>query len=139
MNALALLVLLACWWLPPLVVALALAVSGRAIAWRWFVVAMAAYGLYALAGYWTLPVGVDGLPPEGRWISRMAQLLTGAALVAALWRRDPQLTPARLGLTLRQAPGSLPWSVAGLAALVLLGLLPGGMEGAAGASPGAMA
>src|SRR5690606_17998427 len=116
-----------------------LAVSGRTIEWRWFLAATAAYGLYALAGYWTLPAGVDALPPETRWLSRLAQLVTGAALVALLWRRDPQLTPERLGLTLRQAPGSLPWSVAGLAVLVLLGLLTGGMEGAAGASPGAAA
>lgn len=137
MNAFSVLVLLACWWLPPLVLALALAVGGRAVAWRWFGAAMAAYGLYALAGYWTLPVGIDVLPPEARWLSRLAQLTTGMALVAMLWRRDPQLTPERLGLTLRQAPGSLPWSLAGLAALVLLGLLPGGMEGAAAAPPGA--
>ena len=139
MNALAVLVLFIWWWLPPLVVALALSVSGRKIAWRWFLVAMGAYGLYAVAGYWTLPTGADALVPEGRWISRLAQLATGAVLVAILWRRDPQLTPERLGLTLRQASGSVPWSMAGLAALVLLGLLPGGMEGAAGASPGATA
>lgn len=139
MNAPALLVLLACWWLPPLVVALALAVGGRTIEWRWFLAATAAYGLYALAGYWTLPTGVDALPPETRWFSRLAQLGTGAALVALLWRRDPQLSPHHLGLTLRQAPGSLPWSVAGSAVLVLLGLLPGGMEGSAGASPDATA
>jgi hypothetical protein len=137
MSAISLLALLVCWWLPPLVLALALAVSGRAIAWRWFVAAMAAYGLYALAGYWTLPVDVDALPPEARWLSRLAQLATGSALVAVLWRRDPQLTADRLGLTLRQAPGSLPWSLAGLAALVSLGLLPGGMEGASAAPPGA--
>ena len=137
MSAISVLALLVCWWLPPLLLALALAVSGRAIAWRWFVAAMAAYGLYALAGYWTLPAGVDALPPEARWLSRLAQLGTGIALVAILWRRDPQLTAERLGLTLRQAPGSLPWSLAGLAALVLLGLLPGGMEGAAAAPPGA--
>jgi len=136
MSALALLVLLACWWLPPLVLALALAVSGRTIAWRWFLAATAAYGLYALAGHWTLPAGIDALPPEARWLSRLAQLATGAALVALLWRRDPQLTSGQLGLTPRQAPGSWPWSLAGLAALVLLGLLPGGMEGAAASSPG---
>jgi hypothetical protein len=137
MNALSIFVLLACWWLPPLVLALALAVSGRAIAWRWFLAAMAAYGLYALAGYWTLPAGLDALPPEARWLSRFAQLVTGVVLVALLWRRDPQLTAEPLGLTLRQAPGSLPWFIVGLAALMLLGLLPGGMEGAAAVPPGA--
>jgi len=135
MSVLAILVLLACWWLPPLVLALALAASGRAIEWRWFLAAMVAYGLYALAGYWTLPGGVDALPPEARWLSRLAQLATGAVLIALLWRRSPELSAERLGLTLHQAPGSLPWSVAGLVALILLGLLPGGMEGAA-APPG---
>lgn len=138
MSALALLVLLVCWWLPPLVLALALAASGRTIEWRWFLAAMLAYGLYGLAGYWTLPSGIVALPPEARWLSRSAQLATGAVLVALFWRRHVELSRERLGLTLRQAPGSIPWSAAGLVALVILGLLPGGMEGAAAASPGAL-
>ena len=44
---------------------LALAASGRSIAWRWFLAAMAAFGLYALAGYWTLPSGIGALGVKG--------------------------------------------------------------------------
>jgi membrane protease YdiL (CAAX protease family) len=128
--------LLACWWLPPLLLALVLKVSGQTeLQWRWFAAAAASYALYALAGYWTLPEGVGALPAEARWYSRSVQLTTGAALVGFAWGRHPLLTREGLGLTLKQAPGSLPWSLAGIAALVLLGLVPGGIDAGSGDPP----
>ena len=125
-------ILFACWWLPPLLLALALKIARQTeLHWRWFAAAAACYALYSLAGYWTLPDGVGSMPAEARWYSRLSQLATGAALAGLVWGRHPLLSAKGLGLTFRQAPGSLPWSLAGVAALVALGLLPGGMEGGA--------
>lgn len=129
-------ILFACWWLPALLLALALAAARHTkLHWRWFAGAAAAYGLYALAGYWTLPEGVGAMPAEARWYSRLTQLATGAALVGLAWGRHPLLSAKGLGLTLRQAHGSLPWSLAGIAALIALGLLPGGVDGGSGEPP----
>lgn len=129
-------VLFACWWLPPAVLALVLKACRQAeLHWRWFAGAAAAYALYSLAGYWTLPDDVEAMPAEARWYSRAVQLTTGAALVALAWRRHPLLTREGLGLTLKQAPGSLVWSIGGLGALVLLGLLPAGIDAGSGDPP----
>lgn len=129
-------VLFACWWLPPALLALVLKAARQAeLHWRWFAGAAAAYALYSLAGYWSLPEGVEAMPAEARWYSRSVQLATGAALVALAWGRHPLLTREGLGLTMKQAPGSLVWSIGGLGALLLLGLLPGGIDAGSGEPP----
>jgi hypothetical protein len=134
------LILFATWWLPPLALALVLKVTGQTeLNWRWFGIAAATYGLYSLAGYWTLPANIGSLPAEARWYSRIAQLSTGAAIAYLLWNRHRLLTAAGLGLTLKQKPGSLPWSLLGIAALVALGFAPVGMDSGNGAMPSALA
>ena len=131
------LILFACWWLPPLLLALVLKVTGQTgLDWRWFGAAAATYALYSLAGYWTLPTDVASLPAEARWYSRIAQLTTGAIITAVLWKRHQLLTAEGLGLTLRQKPGSLPWSLGGIVVLVVLGLMPGGMDAGNADVPG---
>ncbi|MXO60015.1 CPBP family intramembrane metalloprotease [Altererythrobacter salegens] len=133
------LILFACWWLPPLMLALVLKVTGQTeLDWRWFGVAALTYALYSLAGYWTLPADVASLPAEARWYSRIAQLAIGALIAALLWKRHKLLTAEGLGLTFRQKPGSLPWSLLGIALLVTLGLMPGGMDAGAGDVPGSL-
>ncbi len=131
------LILFACWWLPPLVLALVLKVTGQTqLDWRWFGAAAATYALYSLAGYWTLPADVASLPAEARWYSRIAQFATGAVIAFALWKRHRLLDAKGLGLTLRQSPGSLKWSLLGIVLLVALGLMPGGMDTGSGDVPG---
>ncbi|MGX7896477.1 CPBP family glutamic-type intramembrane protease [Tsuneonella sp. HG222] len=130
------LILFACWWLPVLLLALALRASRQTtLDWRWFGFAALAYALYSLAGYWTLPEGVGQMPAEARWYSRSAQLATGAALIALAWGRHPLLTRQGLGLVARQAPGTLVWSIGGIALLALIGTLPGGFDPAAADPP----
>jgi hypothetical protein len=129
-------ILFACWWLPPLLVALALKLFRQAEPhWRWFAAAAAAYALYSLAGYWTLPQDAAAMPAEARWYSRLSQLATGAALVGLAWGRHPLLTAEGLGLRLQQAPGSLIWSIAGIVTLIGLGFLPGGIDAGSGDAP----
>ena len=130
------LTLFACWWLPVLVLAVVLKIARQTeLDYRWFAFAAAAYGLYALAGYWTLPADIGALPIEARWYSRMVQLATGAALVALAWGRHPLMTRAGLGLTARQAPGSLGWSALAIVLLAALGTLPGGFDPAHASPP----
>ncbi len=123
------LLLWACWWVPVLVLAIVLKLARQTtLDYRWFAFAAVAYGLYALAGYWTLPADIGALPAEARWYSRMVQLATGAALVGLAWGRHPLLTREGLALTVRQAPGSLGWSALGIALLAAIGTLPGGFD-----------
>jgi hypothetical protein len=130
-------ILFASWWLPPLVLALILSIARQVeMQWRWFAAAAAAYAAYSLAGYWTLPEGIGSMPAEVRWYSRLSQLAAGAALTGLFWGRHELLTARGLGLVLKQAPSSLPWSLSGVAALVVLGLLPGGIDAGSGDAPG---
>jgi hypothetical protein len=126
----------ACWWAPVLLLALLLKVSGQTdLRWRWFGAAAAAFAIYALAKYATLPAGVDAMAAESRWSSRLAQLAATAAMIATAWNRHPLLTREGLGLKLAQARGSLPWSLGGIVLLVLLGMAPGMINPAAPSPP----
>jgi len=112
------------WFAPILLLALVLKVSRQTeLHWPWFAAAAVAYGLYALAGYATLPVNIASLPAEARWYSRLAQLATTCAMMALAWNRHPLLTAKGMGLTLKQNPGSIPWLLLGIAALVAVGLI----------------
>ncbi len=125
-------ILFACWWAPVLLLVLVTKAAGRTeLRWGWLAGAAAAYAIYSLAGYWTLPSGVDAMPAEARWYSRTAQLAAVSAMIALAWNRHPLLTREGLGLTMRQARGSLPWSVGGVVVLTLVGLLPGMIDAAA--------
>ncbi len=118
------LVLWACWILPVLVVALVLKFAGKTeLHWRWFAAAAVAYGLYMLAGYLTLPADIASLPAEYRWYSRLAQLATTGTMMALAWNRHPLLTAKGMALTVRQNPGSILWSILGIAALIAVGLI----------------
>jgi hypothetical protein len=81
-----------------------------------------------LAGYATLPADIATLPAEARWVSRFAQLATTCAMMAIAWNRHPLLTGKGMALTLRQNPGSIPWSLIGLAALVVVGFVRNGIH-----------
>jgi len=122
-------VLWACWFVPILLLALALKLAQQTeLHWRWFAAAAIAYGLYMLVGYATLPANVASLPAEARWYSRIAQLAATSAMMALAWNRHPLLTAKGMALTLRQNPGSLIWSLLGLAALVAVGLVRNGIH-----------
>jgi hypothetical protein len=121
--------LFACWWAPVLLLALLLKAAGLTpLRWPWIAAAAACYAAYALAGYGTLPAGIDSMPAEARWYSRLAQLATVTALIVVAWNRHPLLTREGLGLRVAQVPGSWPWSIAGVVALALLGMLPGALD-----------
>jgi hypothetical protein len=122
-----------CWFLPVLLLALVLRVTRQTeVRWPWFAAAAIAYGLYALAGYATLPANVAALPAEARWYSRLAQIAATGAMMALAWNRHPLLTAKGMALTLRQNPGSIPWSVLGVVGLVALGLVRNGVDLAPG-------
>lgn len=113
----------ACWFLPILLLAVILKLTRQTeFHWQWFAAAAIAYGLYALAGYATLPANVASLPAEARWPSRIAQVATTCAMMALAWNRHPLLTARGMALTVRQSPGSLPWSIFGLVSLVAVGV-----------------
>jgi len=132
------LILFACWWLPVLLLALVLKVSGQTeLRWRWFGAAALAYALYSLAGHLTLPEGIASMPAEMRWTSRLVQLAMGSAMIALAWNRHPLLTARGMALTVRQNPGSLGWSILGVVLLALLGVLPGGIDPAHAHPPAA--
>ena len=119
-----------CFWIVPvllLAVALRL-VRQTELRWSWFAAAAIAYGLYMLAGYATLPGDIASLPAEARWYSRLAQLATTGAMMALAWNRDPLLTAKGMGLSLKQRPGSIPWSILGVVALVAVGLVRNGIH-----------
>ncbi len=121
------LLLFAAWWAPVIVLALALQLSGKfSIQWRWITAASGVYAVYALAWHWGLPDNVGALPAESRWLSRITSLVVGVGALALIWKRAEALEPAAMGLTLKQRPGSLKWSILGLVALALLGTVPGG-------------
>jgi hypothetical protein len=114
----------AIWFAPILLLALVLKVSRQTeLHWPWFAAAAIAYGLYALAGYATLPANIDSLPAEARWYSRLAQLAATCAMMALAWNRHPLLTAKGMGLTFRQNRGSIGWSLFGIAALIAVGLI----------------
>ena len=132
------LILFAIWWVPVIALALFLQLSGKSrIAWGWIALAMASHALYASVGAWTLPDNVAELPAEARWLSRIAQLAAGIIMVAFVWKRSASLEPESMGLTAKQAKGSLPWSAAGITALAMLGTIPGGFAPGAEPLPGA--
>lgn len=118
------LILWACWFVPVLLLGLVLRVSRQTeLHWPWFAAAAVAYALYMLVGYLTLPAHVASLAAEARWPSRLAQLATTGAMMAIAWNRHPLLTAKGMGLTLRQNPGSVPWSLLGMAGMVAVGLI----------------
>jgi hypothetical protein len=118
------LILWAIWFAPILLLALVLKVTRQTeLHWLWFAAAAIAYGLYALAGYSTLPANIASLPAEFRWYSRLAQLATTCAMMALAWNRHPLLTAKGMGLTLKQNRGSIPWSMLGIAALIAVGMI----------------
>jgi hypothetical protein len=117
-------ILWAIWFAPILLLALVLKVTRQTeFHWPWFAAAAIAYGLYALAGYSTLPANIASMPAEARWYSRLAQLATTCAMMAVAWNRHPLLTAKGMGLTLRQNRGSIIWSLFGIAALVGVGVV----------------
>lgn len=121
------LLLFAAWWAPVFMLALALQLSGKfAVQWRWIGLAAAIYAVYAVAWHLALPDNVLELTAEHRWLSRIASLVVGLGALALIWKRTNALSPAAMGLTLRQTPGSLKWTIGACVFLALLGTLPGG-------------
>lgn len=129
MNVAGAFVLWCFWIVPVLLLALALRLTKQTeLHWKWFAAAAIAYGLYALAGFSTLPANIGSLPAEARWYSRLAQLATTVVMMALVWNRHPLLTTKGMALTLRQSPGSIAWSLLGIAALVAVGLVRNGIH-----------
>lgn len=129
MTFAAAIILWGCWFLPILLLALVLRLTRQTeFHWQWFAAAAIAYGLYALVGYSTLPADIASLPAEARWYSRLAQLATTCAMMAIAWNRHPLLTAKGMAITVRQNPGSVPWSILGVAVLVALGVARNGFD-----------
>ncbi|ANU07076.1 CPBP family intramembrane glutamic endopeptidase [Paraurantiacibacter namhicola] len=123
--------LLLAWFAPVLLVALGLAVTQKStIRWGYILAGIAAYTVYSLVGYATLPDNIGELLVHARWTSRLAQLGAGLAMVALAIRlgRSELLEREAMGLTLKQAPGSVPMALAGVAVLALLGAVLGGLQ-----------
>lgn len=119
----------AAWTVPALCLALALSAAGRArLRWRWLLAGAAIYCLYGLLSFIALPPGYLAMPAEERWLSRLCALAVSAVVIGATINRSPMFTREALGLTFRQAPGSLPMSLLGLAVLVAIAALPGGVS-----------
>lgn len=121
------LLLFAAWWVPVFALALALQLSGKLkVGWSWMGLAAAIYAIYGVAWHIALPENVLSLPPESRWLSRVASLGVGLGALVLIWRRARSLHPVPMGLTHKQAPGSLKYSIAAVILLALLGTVPGG-------------
>lgn len=122
------LTLLAAWTVPAIVIALALSALGKAtLSWRWLLAGAAVYGIYGGLSYLTLPADYLDMPAEQRWLSRLAALSVSMAIIGKWIRSSPTFQPEALGLTFRQAPGSLPSSLIGLVVLMAIAALPGGI------------
>lgn len=123
--------LLLVWFAPVLLVALGLSLALKLqVRWGFIGAGILAYIVYAVIGYATLPENLGELPVHARWSSRLAQLAAGLAMVAVAIRaaRDPLIGREAMGLTLKQAPGSVPMALAGVGVLALLGAILGGVE-----------
>ena len=123
--------LLLVWFAPVLLVALGLALAQKLkVRWQLVAAGIAAYIVYSVVGYATLPDNLAELPVHARWSSRLAQLAAGLAMMAIAIRtiRDPLIGREAMGLTLKQAPGSVPMALAGVVVLALLGAILGGIE-----------
>jgi hypothetical protein len=122
------LLLFACWWAPVVILAVVLrANSRRPVFWGWLILAMLVHAVYAAATHLMLPVNPTGAAPEGLWLSRLAGIAVGAALIALLLKRHRRLMARELGLTLDQRRGSLGPSLLGIAIMAALGALAGGI------------
>jgi hypothetical protein len=122
------------WGGPAMAVALVLRAANRAsLRWRWLLAGIALFTAYAVAAWLALPVAYDVLPAEGRWPGRLAGLIVGLAALALLLARARRCGVSwsaacrDMGLTLRQAPGSLRPALAGVAILIALAIIPGGV------------
>jgi membrane protease YdiL (CAAX protease family) len=129
--------LFACWWAPVyLLVAVLRTKTRRPVFWGWLILATLVHAAYTAATHLTLPADVLALPPEARWLSRLAGIAVSAGLLALMLRRHRLLMPRDLGLTAQQAPGSLLWSLGGIALLVALGIVADGFAPLATGTPG---
>jgi membrane protease YdiL (CAAX protease family) len=130
------LLLFACWWAPVYLLAAVLRTNTRRpVFWGWLILATLVHAAYTAATHLTLPDAALGLPPEARWLSRLAGIAVGAGLIALMLRRHRLLMPRDLGLTARQAPGSLAWSLGGVLLLVALGIVADGFAPLAAGTP----
>lgn len=122
-------ILWGCWIVPVLALALVLKLTGQTeLHWKWFAAAAVAYGIYMLVGFSTLPANLASLPDEARWSSRLFQIAATATMMALAWNRHPLLTARGMALTVRQNPGSIRWSLLGMAALTAAGMIRNGVD-----------
>ena len=131
----------AAWTVPTLLLAVALSAAGKAtLRWRWLLVGAGLYAVYGLLSYLTLPAAYLDMPAEQRWLSRLSALAVSLVAIGKWVNSGPVFEREALGLTLRQAPGSLPASILGLGVLVAISALPGGIGwNPAGIDAGAVA
>lgn len=128
------LLLFACWWAPVYLLAAVLRYnSRRPVFWGWLILATLAHGVYTAATRLTLPGETPA--PEAYWLSHLAGIAVGVGLIALLLRRHRLLMPRELGLTMQQAPGSWPWSLAGMLLLAALAIVSDGFAPLAEGEP----
>lgn len=111
----------AAWWLPTLVLALALQLFAKPSPhWSMLAGAFAIFAIYSGIVFW-LP-SVHGFPviegAEYNWTGKVAAIVTTAILLAIALKALPSLTAQDFGLTLEQREGSLRPSVIACAAMV---------------------
>jgi membrane protease YdiL (CAAX protease family) len=121
------LILFACWWAPVYLLAAVLRTkTRRPVFWGWLILATLVHAAYTAATHLTLPPEARVLPPEADWLSRLAGIAVGVGLIVLMLRRHRLLMPRELGLTVKPAPGSLPWTLGGIVLLVALGVVADG-------------